>query len=815
MKICIIGGVAGGATAAARLRRLNEQNEIILFEKGAHISFANCGLPYHVGGVIKKRENLILRTPENFKKTYRVDVRILHEVIAVNRGNKTLTVKNLSTGAVFEEAYDKLLLSPGGVPFIPDIPGLADVPYMTLRDIPDMDRIIEKIKTLKVRRALVIGGGYIGIEIAENLAHLSVETHVVEMAPQILTIFDPEMAGILHEKMTENKVFVHTKDTVSKIEGSPVSSVTLKSGTTLSCDLILVAIGVRPETTLAKGAGLKLGPLGGIETDKTLQTSDPDIYACGDAVEVTHFVSRNKALLPLAGPANKQARVAADNILGLAARYEGTQGTSIVKIFDLQAASTGLNERQAVKEKKDYQVLYLHPANHAGYYPGASLIHLKVIYDRVSGKILGAQAVGKEGVDKRIDILACALRLGADVYSLKNLELCYAPPFGAAKDPVNMIGFMAENIRNNLVTFVTCAELSSLHNPYYIDVATPEEFSLGRIQEAVNIPLSELRGRMQEIPGDRTLVVYCQSGLRSYNACRILLQNGFEKVFNLAGGYKTFRFFSFKPRNPQAPSADISTLSGCESDSPCTLSSSKTVELDLCGLQCPGPVLSLKKALDDLSAGGTIRAVATDEGFMKDLPAFCKSTGSELLEIKKGKGGYEALIRKGASETVLPQKQGNSKKKTLVVFSGDLDKAMAAFIIANGARAMGSEVTLFFTFWGLNILRKANPPSVLKTGIEKMFGWMMPRGADKLNLSKMNMLGMGTDMMKRVMKNKKVTPLPDLIQSALQGGVKLVACSMTMDIMGLKKEELLDGVEIGGVAHFLSESDESGTTLFI
>ena len=314
------------------------------------------------------------------------------------------------------------------------------------------------------------------------------------MAPQILTIFDPEMAGILHEKMTENKVFVHTRDTVSKIEGSPVSSVTLQSGTTLACDLIIVAIGVRPEITLAKGAGLKLGPLGGIEVEDTLQTSDPDIYACGDAVEVPHFVSGKTALLPLAGPANKQARVAADSLMGLAARYEGTQGTSIVKIFDLQAASTGLNERQAVKEKKDYQVLYLHPVNHAGYYPGGTLIHLKVIYDKRSGKLLGAQAIGKEGVDKRIDILASALRFGADVCSLKNLELCYAPPFGAAKDPVNMIGFMAENIRNNLVTFVTCEKLSSLQNPYFIDVATPEEFSLGRIQDAVNIPLSELRG---------------------------------------------------------------------------------------------------------------------------------------------------------------------------------------------------------------------------------------------------------------------------------------------------------------------------------
>ena len=814
MKICIIGGVAGGATAAARLRRLNEQSQIILFEKGAFISFANCGLPYHVGGVIKNREKLILRTPEDFHKTYRVDVRILHEVTAINRKNKTLTVKNLASGAVSGETYDKLILSPGGVPFIPDIPGLSDVPYRTLRDIPDMDKIIEKIKTQKVRRALVIGGGYIGIEIAENLAHLSLETHVVEMAPQILTIFDPEMAGILHEKMTENKVFIHTNETVTKIEGGPVSSVTLKSGTTLDFDLILVAIGIRPETALAKAAGLRLGPLGGLDVTETLQTSDPDIYACGDAVEVTHFVSRNKALLPLAGPANKQARVAADSLMGLATRYEGTQGTSIVKVFDLEAASTGLNERQALKEKKDCQVLYLHPANHAGYYPGASLIHLKVIYDKSSGKLLGAQAIGKEGVDKRIDILASAIRFGADVYSLKNLELCYAPPFGAAKDPVNMIGFMAENIRNQLVNFVTPSGLSALENPFYVDVATPEEYSLGRIADAVNIPLSTLRSRLQEIPGDRTVVVYCQSGLRSYNACRILLQNGFKTVYNLAGGYKTYRFFSFQPQNPKIFSADINTLSGCESDSPCAVSS-KTVELDLCGLQCPGPILSLKKALDGLSAGGTIRAVATDEGFMKDLPAFCKSTGNELLEIKKEKGVYEAFIRKNAAMPSAPQREGNLKKKTLVVFSGDLDKAMAAFIIANGARAMGSDVTLFFTFWGLNILRKSNPPAVEKSAVEKMFGWMMPRGADKLNLSKMNMLGLGTDMMKRVMINKKVTPLPDLIQTALQSGVKLVACSMTMDIMGLKREELLDGVEIGGVAHFLSESDESGATLFI
>ena len=814
MKIGIIGGVAGGATAAARLRRLDETAEITVFEKGEHVAFANCGLPYHISGVIKKRERLILKTPEDFKLNFNIDVRTRSEVVSIDRDGKKLKIRDLKNSTLYEEAYDKLILAPGGTPILPRIQGMADGDLLTLRDIADMDRILETIRKSKVKSVLIIGGGYIGVELAENLKEAGMEVDVVEMAGQIMATLDAEMANILHARIASEGIHVHLNDTVVEVRGKGPFEAILKSGEKLSAEMIVAAIGVRPDSRLAKEAGLEMGETGGILVDKALRTSDPDIYACGDAIEILHFVGKTKMLIPLAGPANKQARVVADNICGMESSYESGQGTGIVKVFDLTAGMTGLNEKQLKRLKLPYQVIHTHPASHAGYYPGATLIHMKVLFDD-EGKILGAQAIGNEGVDKRIDVLSTAIRADLPITRLKELELCYAPPYGAAKDPVNMVGFIGENILKGLVRMVTPLQAEEVKDPFYLDVATPEEFRLGHIEKAVNIPLYELRKRLSEIPVDRNIIINCQSGLRSYNAYRILAQNGFKSLYNLSGGYKTYRHYRDLPENAVRTIKNEQALTGHESDSSSASAKEEVTELDLCGLQCPGPILSIRKKMEEVRPGTRIRLIATDEGFIKDLPAFCTATGIVLGTVEKKGTQFFAEITKpqDLKQGECVMQRGN--QKTMVVFSGELDRAMAVFIIANGARAMGSEVTLFFTFWGLNILRKDEPSRFEKGFLEKAFGFMMPRGANRLGLSKFNFWGLGSKLMKWMMKNKNVNSLPSLIQTAKESGIKLIACSMSMDVMGIRKEELIDGVEVGGVAHFLGEADKSNMTMFI
>lgn len=541
-RVLIVGGVAGGANAATRLRRLDESAEIIVFERGSYVSFANCGLPYHIGGEIEARSKLLQHTPESLENRFALNVRVQHEVTRIHRAEKQVEVRDRINGTTYRERYDSLILSPGAAPLRPPVPGLDSPGVFSLRDVPDMDKIIQWINAKKPSRAAVVGGGFIGLEMVEQLHRRGIACSIFESNEQILMPLDVEMIAPLQDEIRKHGVRINLADPVSALEpvqGGSVNVVT-KGGYVETVDLVIWSIGVRPETTLAKDAGLELGETGAIKVDDTLRTSDPAIFAVGDCIEVTHGVTGQAAFIALAGPANRQGRIVADNICGIASRYKGTIGTAIVRVFSLTAACTGANERLLRKTGMPFQSLHLHPTSHASYYPGAHPFTLKVIYEPETGRVLGAQAVGVDGIDKRIDVIATAIRGEMTIDDLAELELCYAPPFGSAKDPVNMAGMMGLNVRGSLVSLAQWNDVETLsHSSFVLDVRDPSEFERGAIPGAVNIPLNDLRGRLGELPEGKELLVYCASGQRSYNACRILLQHGFQ-CRNLSGAYKTW-----------------------------------------------------------------------------------------------------------------------------------------------------------------------------------------------------------------------------------------------------------------------------------
>ncbi|HRU06436.1 MAG TPA: DsrE/DsrF/DrsH-like family protein, partial [Candidatus Brocadiia bacterium] len=560
--------------------------------------------------------------------------------------------------------------------------------------------------------------------------------------------------------------------------------------------------------------------------DSHMRTSDPAIFAVGDAVETPDLVTGAKAVIPLAGPANRQGRIAADNALGRDSEYRSTQGTAIVRVFDVALAMTGASEKALKRAGVAYQKCYVHPMQHASYYPGASPITLKLLFSAPEGRILGACAVGVDGVDKRIDVIATAQRAGLTVHDLEHLELCYSPQFGSAKDPVNMAGFVAANMLRGDAPTIHVPELDELDREKIVllDVRKPDENQAGSIPGSVLIPLDELRKRRGELPKDKKIVTYCQVGLRGYIAARQLMQSGFD-VSNLSGGYKTYCQFHPAPAGPCAkPAPVLAAAKGgavSEENPDGAKPAPVAAEVDARGLQCPGPIQRIKEAVDRIGQGQTLRVIASDPAFLADLPAWCSATGNHLVSMEAKDGAFVGVVRKPtAAERVealaaSPAAGAASKNMTIVVFSGDLDRALAAFVIANGSVAMGGRVTMFFTFWGLNALRRDQPVEVDKSMMDRMFGWMMPRGARKLKLSKMNMAGLGTRMMRAVMSKKNVPSLPEMIESARKSGVKLVACSMSMDVMGLKREELLEGVDVGGVATYLAEASKGGVNLFI
>ncbi len=821
-RIVIVGGVAGGASFATRARRLSEDAEITMFERGEHISFANCGMPYHIGEVISDRSKLLVQTPKGMRRRYEIDVRTRHEVTRIDRERHSIHYRDLNTGAESSMEYDVLLLSPGAEPVRPSIDGIDCDKVYTLRSLADMDAIKAAIDGTRPRRAVVVGGGYIGLEMTEALRQRRIDVTLVELAEQVFIAADGEMVAPIHQQLQLHGVDLRLGTSVTGFSDSAGGlAVQLSNGEAVNCDLAILAIGVRPEVKLAKDAGLKIGQTGGIAVDDHMRSSDPNIFAVGDAVEVKHMVGGHKALIPLAGPANRQGRIAADNALGRDSVYRDTQGTAICKVFDLAIGMTGLSEKQLQASGRAYEKVYIHSASHAGYYPGAAPITLKLLFDPAGGRILGSQAVGSDGVDKRIDVLAVAIRAGLTVYDLRDMELSYAPPYGSAKDPVNYAGFIAANVLDGDVKLCHTPDmLNPADGQVLLDVRTLAEVEAGTIPGAMNIPVDDLRKRLGELDKSKEYLVFCQVGLRGYLACRILTQNGFNSR-NLTGGYKTFTASTAQPPTGQSEKNNMTeTSQSCCPNSGVAESKPNNIvrEIDARGLQCPGPIMQLKNAIEQIAPGQAVTVLASDPGFAGDIAGWCHSTGNSLGEVKPVDGGYRAVIVKGAAtascETATGKPAGG-KNKTIVCFSGDFDKAMAGFIIANGAAAMGSKVTMFFTFWGLNILRRGEKVKVKKNLIERMFGWMMPRGADKLGLSQMHMGGMGLAMIKGIMKHKNVAPLGELIESAKQAGVQLVACSMSMDLMGIKREELIDGVQEGGVAMYLDNAESGNVNLFI
>jgi NADPH-dependent 2,4-dienoyl-CoA reductase/sulfur reductase-like enzyme/peroxiredoxin family protein/rhodanese-related sulfurtransferase/TusA-related sulfurtransferase len=832
VKLIVIGGVAAGASVAARARRLDEFAEIVVLERSHHVSFANCGLPYHIGEVIKDRNRLLLQTPESLRESLDIDVRIASEAVSVDPVAKTVTVREVDGDRTYTESYDKLALCTGARALRPPLPGI-DLPGIhVLRRINDMDQIkaIVDDALAGVRsgdrdqlRTVVVGAGYIGLEMAENLVHRGAQVDVVEMADQILPPLDREMSIPVEHHLKARGVRLHLSTAVAAFAERPGGGlrVELNNNTTLTADLVILAAGVRPRTDLAEEIGLELGDRGGIRVDTHMRTSDPDIYAAGDVVETPHTVLPGYHLAPLAGPANRQARVVAENICGRDTEYRSTQGTSIVKVFEMVAGGTGASERQLKTFEVPFRSVHVHPSGHAGYYPGTAMLHLKLLFDPTTGRLLGAQATGFDGVDKRLDVLAAAIRNGSTVYDLEEYELAYAPPFGSAKDPVNMAGFVAANtIRGDLALWYAEDYPAATEGARIIDVRTPEEYGIWHVPGAENVPLGTLREACGSWDKSVPLRLYCAVGFRSYLAQRALVQRGFTDVSTLSGGTTTFRFWHDLSEEDNASPAPMEFYAERESikdhQRPAT---GVRVDLDCSGLACPGPILKLTDTMTSLNPGDEILVSVSDPGFGRDAPAWAKRNGHQLLDLTPRGPGYEALFRKGqaghlsaAASVGVP---AGKPKTSFVVFSGDLDKLIAAFIIANGALAMGEDVSMFFTFWGLNSLRAKNPPKRERKAMDKMFATMMPSGADSLTLSSMNMLGAGTAMINRVMKKNGVAPLRELIATAQRGGARLIGCTMTMDLLGIAESDLLDGVEFGGVATFLDEAADSRTTLFI
>lgn len=850
MKYIIIGGVAGGATAAARIRRIDEKNDIILLEKGEYISYANCGLPYYIGGVIKEREKLFVQTPNSFGIRFNVDVRVKSEVVKIDREKKEVTVKiqkNTPDGVTYSqysEKYDKLLLSPGASPVRPPLPGIDSKGIFTLRNVNDTDAIKSYIAENKVSKTVIVGGGFIGLEMAENLQGAGAHVCIVEMADQVMTPIDFSMAQIVHEHLTQKGVELYLKEAVASFTHLPDNklAVNLQSGKIIEADMVILSIGVRPNTLLAKEAGLELGEAGGIKVNEYLQTSDQDIYAVGDAIEYPHPLTGKGWLNYLAVPANRQGRIVADNMVkNNIIRYEGAIGTSIAKVFDLTVATTGMPAKRLAQAEMEFTSSTTHSMSNASYYPGALPLTIKITFNPRDGKLLGGQIVGYQGVDKRIDEIALVIKTGGTVYQLIESEHAYAPPFSSAKDPVAIAGYVAGNIIEGAVKPVYWRELKCMLEKKecedgftLLDVRTKVEFEMGHIDGAVNIPLDELRDIVadcdlnggcdlptkyaQVLHPNREIVTTCAIGLRGYLAYRVLIQSGYKNVRNLVGGYKTYRTATAKITMGPTSGEKFQVDTQPEQN---PAEQIKTVVVDACGLQCPGPVLKLKKSMDMLGAGERVEIISTDMGFIRDAGAWCKSTGNILLSQKDNGGKFTVVIEKRADETVQTEavceinRPHEQKSKTFIMFSDDLDKALATFVLANGAAATGGKVTIFFTFWGLNVIKKLRKPAVKKDVFGKMFGMMLPSSSLQLKLSKMSMGGIGGKMMRHIMKINGIDSLESLRTQALENGVEFIACQMSMDVMGVDREELLDQVTIGGVATYMERADRANVNLFI
>ena len=813
MKHIIIGGVAGGATAAARIRRADESAEIVLIEKGKYISYANCGLPYYVGGVIKEREKLFVQTPESFGRRFNIDVRVENEVVGIDTVGKRISVRRID-GTEYTEHYDKLLLSPGSAPMRPPIKGIETEGIFTLRNVEDTDRIKNYLDTHAVRDAVVVGGGFIGLEMAENLHNAGIPVSIIEMAEQVMAPVDFSIASHVHRHLLDKGMSLYLRQGVERFERlNNRIAVYLSSDEKIEADMVLLSIGVRPVTDLAVKAGIDLGERG-IKVNAFLETSAPDVYAVGDAIEFTHPLTGKPWLNYLAGPANRQGRIVADNmVFGNQTEYEGAIGTAIAKVFDLVVGTTGLPAKRLKQMGVGYRSSTTVSLSHAGYYPGAFPLTLKLTFSPTDGRLFGAQCVGNNGVDKRIDQIAQIIKQGGTVYDLIKTEQCYAPPFSSAKDPIAIAGYAASNIISGAMPVIDWRKLRDTDRSQVLllDVRTPAEFELGTIEGAVNIPLDDLRERICEIPRNKKIVIFCAVGLRGYLAQRILMGRGYADVWNLSGGYQIYSLATMPVLNVRrresssCPTVPLRTADECR----------QVIKVDACGLQCPGPIMKLKKAMDSATVGDRVEVQATDAGFPRDAGAWCKSTGNKIVEMNADGGYHTVVVEKASSHRREVQTLTDSKNKTLIMFSDDLDRALATFVLANGAAATGHKVSVFFTFWGLNVIKRERKPAVKKDIFGRMFSWMMPSDSRKLRLSQMSMLGLGDRMMRYIMKKKNIDSLEKLRQQALDNGVEFIACQMSMDMMGVQREELIDGVTVGGVATYMERAENANVNLFI
>jgi len=802
----VVGGVAGGAGTAARLRRLDETARIIMYEKGPYVSFANCGLPYYAGGVIEERQRLLVTKPETFSNVFGIEVHTGTEVLSIDKAKKEVLVQN-QDGSQSRQGYDVLVLSPGAKPFVPSLPGVDDPAVLQVRNIPDIDAVVSRMADAK--KAVVVGGGFIGLEMAENLAGKGINVTLVEAAAQCMMPLDYDMAVYVHQSLRNHGVELRLSSPLQKIvrNGKHVD-VVLPGETITDADLVILSIGITPDSRIAKEAGLSVDAKGYILVNGNFQTSDPNIYAIGDAIAYPSPFTGKPWAVALAGPANKMARLCADAIvLGKpSSPYPGTFGTSVAKVFDLAAGSVGLNARTAAKEGLQFGVAVTHAADHASYYPGSTQMTAKIVYEKPSGKLLGGQVVGYNGVDKRIDVLSVLIAHNGTVADLAAFEQAYAPPFNSAKDILNMLGFIASNDLmglDHLIDYQKAEEM--LHaGAVLVDVRTKMEFSLGSIPGAINYPHAELRSHLDELPKDRPIILLCAIGLRGHIAGRILLQRGWKEVYNVTGGYKSW--------HAVLQEKDAVTLKNEGTNM--EKKQDVVVTLDACGLQCPGPIVSLKQKMDTLASGDTLVVKATDPGFQSDVRSWCSMTGNNLERLSCDNGVFTATIVKGEKKEAcsIPS---CTKAATIIVFSNDFDKTLASFVLANGAAASGKPVTMFFTFWGLSVLRKKPTHKVKKDFMGKMFGALLPKNMDDLSLSSMNFCGMGPKMMRSRMRKKQVDQLRTMFETAKANHVRFIACQMSMDIMGITKDELLDGVEVGGVGTYMGEASKGDVNLFI
>ncbi|MFX0001970.1 MAG: FAD-dependent oxidoreductase [Candidatus Hermodarchaeota archaeon] len=666
-RVVIIGGVAGGASAAARLRRLREDFEIIMLDRGPYVSFANCGLPYYVGNVIKDRESLELVTPEKFLERFNIDVRVNHEVISIDKDKKNVKIKDLKQSSEYILEYDYLVLATGSKPIVPPLQGLENVPYFTIWTIPDAIKIRDYVEKSRIKKVVIVGGGFIGLEMAENLAQKGVKVKIVEMLDQVMPPIDKEMAQFIHQELILNGICLVLEDPVDSFGRNDKDNpfVKTKSGRIIETELIVLSIGIRPESKLAKDADLELNERGYVIVNNKMQTSNPNIYAVGDIVQVNHFQTKKPVSIALAGPANKQGRIAADNIAGRNFEYKGVLGASVVKVFDLTVASVGLTEKQLKNLDFNYDKIYIHPNNHAGYYPGATPITLKLIFEVPSGKILGAQAVGGLGTEKRIDIISTVIKFNGTVFDLEELELTYAPPYGSAKDPVNMAGFVASNYLREDMPIWHWHDFNKITNngAILLDVRTKEEFSARSIESSINIPIEELRKRLGEISNNKPIYVYCEVGYRSYLALRILMQSGFEEVYELTGGYKIYEMAN-------ATTEEIMSACGGSENvieefvHEKAIETEDYIEVDACGLSCPGPLNALIKGLETLPENKKLKVYATDPGFKSSVKAYSKlNEAVKLLYLGKEKGMLVATLEKiKPIEVITPVKKKTRKE---------------------------------------------------------------------------------------------------------------------------------------------------------